>query len=639
MRALRRSFFGSSKGGSSSSSKRSWVCARFREGQVQALVLGEHPQGTCVVSVEPGSAAEAQGVPVGGLLIAIGGEQVFGMPPDEVQLLIETEPIPITIYFNKPELDEPSATSGEEKIEVTCRLRGEGSLGFTLVEHKYGTMIGKLQPGSQAVEACVPMGGLLVSVNDEPVTGLDVATVFTILSSCEPPLDLRFRVTASSPAAQKALAKMQQRSGGVHSRINPAFDDLTRAVQFTFGASAGPLGIHMVDHVNGGVVIDGVGQGSIAEREGVVVGSMILGVNSEDVRELNVAPVLAICMSAGRPITLHVLPPAGGAPPVGLPPSQAAHSSAPAASARPPAAGPSSTTEAAKFVIGQKVMVKRSDGGESVAYVIEEEPFNSMYKLALDEPNSAKQKLARAMDVRPFEEASAAVSEEEELRRVLEISKRPSQQRVSRDILGQLQRDDKVTTTAGAPTSSEDEELQRALSISRKEASAASRTATEREEDEALRRALDASLFDVSDAAPSSAVGAPPPAARAAPSGEDEDEALRRAMAESLAMAAASNAPPQAPSRKAKVTEVRVRCTEEGPLGLKLADHADGTVVQIVHAGSMAERLGVPVGALLLKVNSEDVRGLPYETVALLIQTAGRPLELLLQRLAISSDV
>ena len=141
------------------------------------------------------------------------------------------------------------------------------------------------------------MGGLLVSVNDEPVTGLDVATVFTILSSCEPPLDLRFRVTASSPAAQKALAKMQQRSGGVHSRINPAFDDLTRAVQFTFGASAGPLGIHMVDHVNGGVVIDGVGQGSIAEREGVVVGSMILGVNSEDVRELNVAPVLAICMS------------------------------------------------------------------------------------------------------------------------------------------------------------------------------------------------------------------------------------------------------------------------------------------------------------------------------------------------------
>ena len=212
-------------------------------------------------------------------------------------------------------------------------------------------------------------------------------------------------------------------------------------------------------------------------------------------------------------------------------------------------------------------MVKRSDGGESVAYVIEEEPFNSMYKLALDEPNSAKQKLARAMDIRPFEEASAAVSEEEELRRVLEISKRPSQQRVSRDILGQLQRDDKVTTTAGAPTSSEDEELQRALSISRKEASAASRTATEREEDEALRRALDASLFDVSDAAPLLCGCAAAREGGGAVWG-------RGCCGGGQAMAAASTT--TASPTEGQGDGGEVRCTEEGPLGLKLADRRHG---------------------------------------------------------------
>ena len=55
-------------------------------------------------------------------------------------------------------------------------------------------------------------------------------------------------------------------------------------------------------------------------------------------------------------------------------------------------------------------------------------------------------------------------------------------------------------------------------------------------------------------------------------------------------------------------------------------------MVQGVKAGSVAEAQGVPPGALLLEVNGEDARGLSYDTVAVLIETAGRPLELLLRR-------
>ena len=147
-----------------SASKRSWVRATFREKDRRfgiGIRLGEHEQGTMVEHVTPGSPAEAQGVPVGGLVLMVAGEEVVGLPPDAVEVLIDTEMWPITIGVRKPRADDIV-----EAHEVDYTF-GEGMLGLVLVNHAHGAVVGQVVPGSMAETCGVPTGAVVLECNRE----------------------------------------------------------------------------------------------------------------------------------------------------------------------------------------------------------------------------------------------------------------------------------------------------------------------------------------------------------------------------------------------------------------------------------------------------------------------------------------
>ena len=118
-----------------SASKRSWVRANFRNPHTPTgLVLGEHEQGTAVVGVLPSSPAEQQGVPVGGLILTVNGEEVVGLPPEAVEVLIETEQWPITI---NPQAACGGGGSGQG-LRSGVRLPRWRARNSTGLEHGWG---------------------------------------------------------------------------------------------------------------------------------------------------------------------------------------------------------------------------------------------------------------------------------------------------------------------------------------------------------------------------------------------------------------------------------------------------------------------------------------------------------------------
>ena len=94
-------------------------------------------------------------------------------------------------------------------------------------------------------------------------------------------------------------------------------------------------------------------------------------------------------------------------------------------------------------------------------------------------------------------------------------------------------------------------------------------------------------------------------------------------------------APPPAPPLPARVT---VTFAREGPVGLLLGDAAGGAVVGAVDPASQAEEQGVPLGAMVIKLNEENMLFKSKGEVSAAIAKAGRPLTMVLQNVKVAGS-
>ena len=65
-----------------------------------------------------------------------------------------------------------------------------------------------------------------------------------------------------------------------------------------------------------------------------------------------------------------------------------------------------------------------------------------------------------------------------------------------------------------------------------------------------------------------------------------------------------------------------------GRLGLHLTDRNGQTIIHAIDEGSLASRLPLCAGGVLISCNGESLAGLDHQTVGVIIGSATRPLEL-----------
>ena len=101
-----------------------YLAATFRERGLLGIVLADHERGAMVQNYQEHSPAAKVELPFGALIVGVNGEEVVGMPPEAVEVLIETGLRPITIVMELPE---------EQKyMALNARFGREGGLGIAL---------------------------------------------------------------------------------------------------------------------------------------------------------------------------------------------------------------------------------------------------------------------------------------------------------------------------------------------------------------------------------------------------------------------------------------------------------------------------------------------------------------------------
>ena len=168
----------------------------FKKG-IMGLTLDDAQGGTRVVVTEvaEGSPADRLGVPVGGILMKVGNRRATGRQLAQVTKWIAAAERPLVLQIMHPggaaaaaelttvkeEADDPFAVVYNAPIDVsTSKHPGaklgpisthqfqSGPLGFKeLLEIDEGVVVSAVAPGSAAATSGVPIGGVIIAVNDE----------------------------------------------------------------------------------------------------------------------------------------------------------------------------------------------------------------------------------------------------------------------------------------------------------------------------------------------------------------------------------------------------------------------------------------------------------------------------------------
>ena len=138
------------------------------------ITFEESPAGVAITEVVAGSAAAALNTPLGGVLLAVNALPLSGMTKSSVQKLIDKANWPMTLQIAPCRVFEFEAT---------------GPIGLLVGDSQNGVVVRKLTEGSIAEDKGVPIGALLVAVNNNSVAGLVKAEIDSLLK--ERPLNLQ----------------------------------------------------------------------------------------------------------------------------------------------------------------------------------------------------------------------------------------------------------------------------------------------------------------------------------------------------------------------------------------------------------------------------------------------------------------
>ena len=155
--------------------------------------------GVSIAAVAPGGAAEANGVPVGGHLLRIGGTDTRTLGKAQVGKLLGKAARPLILTVCAPPPPPPVSLPF---------VFGEGPMGFTLVDGPDGRVyIKDVQGGSQAAAMSVPAGGMLRKINAIDLDGSSRAVVGKLFGKVGRPMTIFIEVEGDSDAARAAKAK------------------------------------------------------------------------------------------------------------------------------------------------------------------------------------------------------------------------------------------------------------------------------------------------------------------------------------------------------------------------------------------------------------------------------------------------
>ncbi len=269
------------------------------------LVLAEEAGCVLAVEVQPGSIAELARVPPGYSILSINSE-VAGTTKSAVGRQLSKATRPVALQLAPPPPPKPTAYTF-----------ASGPLGLVLGDSALGLVVSEVSEGGAAALQSVPLGGMLVALDDQPVGNLSRMAAGKLIAKAPRPITLRISPPRPPHQPTAGDGKAGRAGGGApngHSApvAAEAPSQAAGASQpgffgtYTFGL--GPMGLALAETAEGVVVVD-VAEGSQASAQGVPVGGLIMSVNQE--RALRDKAGLAKQVGgANRPLTLQVAPPA-----------------------------------------------------------------------------------------------------------------------------------------------------------------------------------------------------------------------------------------------------------------------------------------------------------------------------------------
>ena len=132
------------------------------------IAYDETPAGIVVTDVAAGSAAANLNVPLGGVILAVNALPLSGMTLVGVKKAIGKANWPMTLQIApcmKFEFDQP------------------GPIGLLVADSQNGVVVRKLTEGSVAEEKGIPVGALLVEVNETSAAGVNKAEIDSMLKA------------------------------------------------------------------------------------------------------------------------------------------------------------------------------------------------------------------------------------------------------------------------------------------------------------------------------------------------------------------------------------------------------------------------------------------------------------------------
>ena len=163
------------------------LIVKFKENGLLGLTLGDHESGATVATVSPASPASREGVPLGAFVVGVNGEEVVGMPPEAVEVLIQTGLRPITLVLQRPKQQA-------KFMDVVVHLTWESRLGMTLSDGPNGgVIVSKVLPDSTAAQYRVREGAHIMALNDDDVSEVEQCMLMAMLESAPRPLAMHVR--------------------------------------------------------------------------------------------------------------------------------------------------------------------------------------------------------------------------------------------------------------------------------------------------------------------------------------------------------------------------------------------------------------------------------------------------------------
>ena len=183
------------------------------QGQIRDYVFGPGPLGLAlqetgsglvrISSVQPGSQASQNGVPVGAAIVTVAGQDVRNKGKAEVTKLLGGLPRPVKIGMEVSQPSPATASSTTPASSTTGQGRdyvfGPGPLGLALQETSSGLRILSVQPGSAANQKGVPVGAAVLTVGGQDVRNKTKAEVTKLLVELPRPITVRMEAMAPGP--------------------------------------------------------------------------------------------------------------------------------------------------------------------------------------------------------------------------------------------------------------------------------------------------------------------------------------------------------------------------------------------------------------------------------------------------------